>query len=90
MAFEPVNLTLWSAPPVSSNSYGLPQWWAYSTTSDSIATVEASGYFNIKPNTLLQSTTFFVGDMIWCYCSNGAVRLYITALSPNITTAVAS
>lgn len=86
MSFLPINLTLWSAPPLPVASLQIPQWWGYFSSTDSIATVSASGYFNIDPGALLQSTTFRVGDLIYCSCSDGIVQLEVTALIPNITT----
>lgn len=87
MAFLPVNLTLWSNAQNPNTPRNLPQWWGYSTTTDNQATVLTAGYFNIDPGTLLQSSSFRVGDFLYCNCSDGPTNIEITALSPNITTA---
>lgn len=86
MAFLPVNLTLWSNAQNPNTPRNLPQWWGYLTTVDNVATVSTNGYFNIDPNTLLQNTTFRIGDLLYCICSDSTVELEITALTPNITT----
>ncbi len=90
MAFQPINLTLWSAPQAPNNPRLLPQWWGYLTTDDTMATVKAAGYFNIGPNALLQNTTFRIGDFIYCVCTDGVTQIQITELLPNITTALFS
>lgn len=86
MAFQPVNLVLLSTPRLATQPYGIPQWWAYQTT-DNMATVTASGYFNIQSGLLFQNgtTTFFVGDLIYCQCSDGILQVQIATLLPNIT-----
>jgi hypothetical protein len=86
MAFLPVNLTLWSNAQNPNTPRNLPQWWGYLTTTDAVAFVSAEGYFNIDPGTLLQNTTFRIGDLLYCVCSDSTVELEITALIPNITT----
>lgn len=85
MAFQPSNLVLWSATRTPSPPFNLPQWWGYLTT-DTIANVSASGYFNITPDVLIDFTTFRLNDLIYCACSDGIVELQINALLPNITT----
>lgn len=84
MAFLPSGLTLWSNPP-SPPQFGLPQWWGYSTT-DTMATVAASGYFNLGGAIFPSNQTFLVGDQLYCYCSDGVASLQIATLTPNITT----
>ncbi len=101
MAFQLNNLVRWAplgqanantllvnplpiAPPVT-----LPQFWAYNAGNDSIATVEANGYFfyfadfTNYPGPFLQK-----GDLIYCVCSNGYVNLTVTAIGATITTEV--
>lgn len=85
MAFNPGNLVLWSATRVPAAPFLLPQWWGY-LTSDNMATVSASGYFNVDPTLLIDFTSFRLNDLIYCACSDGAVQLQINALLPNITT----
>jgi hypothetical protein len=104
MAFEPNNMIRWApfvnsdantlfdvplpiAPPVQ-----LPQYWAYNAGNDTIANVEASGYFyyfaNYKAGPLYANGSFIqVGDLIYCVCSNGVVQLSVTSLNPIVTTA---
>lgn len=86
MAFQPVNLTLWSNAQSPNSPPTLPQWWGYDTTTDDMAVVSAAGYFNLNPNTLLQRTTFRINDLVYCACTDGIIQLQINALSPNITT----
>jgi hypothetical protein len=86
MAFLPVNLTLWSNAQNPNTPRNLPQWWGYLTTTDNVAAVSGAGYFNIDPNTLLQNTSFRIGDLLYCVCSDSTVELEVTALTPNITT----
>lgn len=87
MSFTPISLTLWSNAQSPNSPRTLPQWWGYETSTDDIATVSASGYFNTVPNTLLQNTMFRVNDYFYCACSDGLANLYITALEPNVVTA---
>jgi hypothetical protein len=89
MSFQPVNLVLWSAAPLTAQPQTLPRWWAYLTTTDNIATVSAAGYFNIALYALLQNVAFNVGDKIYCVCTNGNVDLTFTNVYPpnNTTTA---
>ena len=84
MAFLPSGLTLWSNPP-SPPQFGLPQWWGYAT-SDDMATVAATGYFNLGGAIFPSNQTFLVGDQLYCYCSDGVASLQIATLTPNITT----
>lgn len=88
MAFLPINLTLWSNSQSPNTPRNLPQWWGYLTTTDDQATVSSAGYFNVDPNTLLQNSSFRVGDIIYSVCTDAPSNLQITALSPNITTSV--
>jgi hypothetical protein len=89
MSFQPVNLVLWSASPLTEQPRNLPRWWAYLTTDDDIAEVSASGYFNIAPYALLQNVVFNIGDKIYCVCTDGNVNLTFTNVYPpnNTTTA---
>jgi len=90
MAFQPANLTLWSAPPSPNAPRNLPQWWGYLTTIDNAATVSAAGYFNTLPESLILSNSFRIGDFIYCICSDAVVDLQITTLLPNILTIASS
>lgn len=85
MSFQPVNIVLFSVAPLPLQPKTLPQWWGYLTT-DAIATVSASGYFNADPDAYLQNTSLHIGDEVYCVCSDGVVTLQVTALSPNVTT----
>lgn len=85
MSFNPGNLTQWSVSPTPPN-YGLPQWWGY-LTADTIATVSAADYFDLNPgNVIGRNTTWFIGDLLYCVCSDGVVQLEIAAISPHVTT----
>lgn len=55
--------------------------WQYFSTTDSIATQRASGYFDTR------ATDLTVGDRIMLRCSDGQIDVYVTAVSPNVTTA---
>ena len=82
MAFNANNLTLWSIPS-TSRLFGLPQWWGYLTT-DTMATVEANYYFNLGNGLKIPvggNSTWFVGDLIYCVCSDGVVQLQIASLA---------
>jgi len=86
MTFKAQNLTLWSNPPHPPH-YGLPQWWGYLTTDD-IAVTSDADYFNLGEGLVIGgNSTWFVGDLIYCVCSDGIVQLSIVTVSPNVTTA---
>jgi hypothetical protein len=88
MAFNANHLVRWSANPVPPK-LGLPQWWGYSTTVDTIATVSAASYFNLNYGLVIGgNSTWYVGDLVYCVCSNGVVQLEITAVYPNQVTTV--
>lgn len=89
MSFLPVNLVLLSVPPLALQPQTLPRFWAYLTTTDDVATVSASGYFNADPGALLQDLTFNVGDQIYCVCSDASVQLFLTAVGTTGTTTTA-
>jgi hypothetical protein len=59
-----------SSPPYTAN----PNIWAY-VTSDNIATVSASGYFDPEPR-------LHVNDAIRATCSDGTVWLRVASLNP--------
>jgi hypothetical protein len=85
MSFQLQNITLWSQRDITAPA-GLPQWWGYLSTVDNVATVSAAGYFNLDPTLEIEFTTFHIGDLFYCVCTDGIVELQITALTPNITT----
>ena len=85
MTFNAENLVQWSASPTPPRR-NLPQWWGYYTT-DAIATVEAADYFNLNSSLVIgRNTTWYIGDQLYCVCSDGVVILQIAALTPNVTT----
>jgi hypothetical protein len=85
MSFNPGNLVQWNVSPIPPN-YGLPQWWGYLTT-DTIATVSAADYFDLNPgNAIGRNTTWFIGDLLYCVCSDGVVQLEIATITPHVTT----
>lgn len=86
MAFTPGTLVQQSLPPSPPNP-GLPQIWGYYTT-DNQATVSAADYFDLNPGYPIgRNTTWYVGDVINCVCSDGNVTLNVTAVTPHVTTA---
>lgn len=76
MAYEIAGLTCISSPPYTA----VPKIWGY-VTEDTVAQVQASGYFNAEPRLGLL-------DAIRANCLDGTVWLRITAVSPNVTVAV--
>lgn len=73
MAFSIAGLALISSPPYTA----VPNIWGY-VTADTIATVEASGYFNLEPRLGLN-------DAVRCNCGDGTVWLRIAGLDPTTT-----
>lgn len=97
MAFIPSNLFQQSFnPPLSYYVNGIPQvrvplLWGYGTSTDTIATVSAAGYFTPFSDFFISGFTnqLGVGDIINCVCSNGVVQLTVTqVLNGVVTTAV--
>lgn len=89
MSFNPGNLVQWNVSPQPPH-FGLPQWWGYLTT-DTIATVSAADYFDLNPgNPIGRNTTWFIGDLLYCVCSDGVVELQISAITPHVTTTASS
>lgn len=100
MSFKPDNLVLCcpiyppspSVLPVPITPVpGIPQEWNYQAGLDTIANVEAAGYFVYFANwhndsNYNQGRFLQVGDNINCVCSDGDVNLTVTAISPQITT----
>ena len=85
MTFKAGNLVQWNVSPTPPQR-GLPQWWGYFTT-DNIATVEAADYFNLHSGMVIgRNTTWYIGDQLYCVCSDGVVILQIAAITPNVTT----
>jgi hypothetical protein len=103
MSFNPKLLsklqpsTLFTEPadiPAITPQKFVPQFWMYNSGSDTIATVEASGYFYYFAdwvNTLIYNDGQFfqVGDIVYCVCSNGSVQLTVDTLNPITTSAYA-
>lgn len=100
MAFNPQNLTLTSSPvnpnvtdfpvPVVPAS-PLPQQWSYYAGSDTIATVEAAGYFKYFAgwqNTAAYNDGHYFqkGDLIYCVCNDGNTTLCVTQVGSTIDT----
>lgn len=100
MSFNPAYLTLTSTP-VNPNitdfpvpvvpAAPLPQQWSYYSGSDTIATVEANGYFKYFAgfqNTLSYNdgNFFQVGDLIYCVCADGNTTLAVTQVGSSIHT----
>lgn len=82
MAFNPTNLSLWSAP----NAPG-PQEIGYKTT-DTVATTTVSTYFNVfgkpsLPNIL--PVTINPQDLIVATCSDGVAFLRVVTINPIVT-----
>lgn len=89
MAFTPGTLVQWSSSPVPPNP-GLPQSWGY-LTADTIATVQAADYFNLNIGLVIgRNSTWYVGDQVYCVCSDGITVVQIAVLTPNVTTTVSS
>ena len=90
--FEAGNISRWSAGSIPVVR-GLPQWWGY-LTDDTIATVEAADYFNLGNSlTIGGNSTFFVGDLLYCVCSDGVTELEIATIDDeglNVTTTASS
>lgn len=102
--FIPSNMYLQSVPPpfVQQTVTGVPQvhlpaLWGYTTTTDTIATVSASQYFNQFANfnqgltsSAVNTPPLGVGDTINCVCSNGNTVLLVTSVVNGIVTAVST
>lgn len=54
--------------------------YLYTSSTDSLATVAGSGYFN-------NLTGLAIGDIIYVVASDGSRLIHVTAISPNVTTA---
>jgi hypothetical protein len=70
------------------------QVWTYQASADTVATVEASGYFVYFAdwlNTLEYNNGQYlqVGDIIYCVCSDANVWLQVATIGSTITTVVA-
>jgi hypothetical protein len=64
----------------SSGNFDAPAQYSYKSTSDSLATVTGSGYFN------KQRTFIRVDDVIYVAASDDQEFIRVTAVSPNVTT----
>lgn len=71
MTYSVQGLCCISSPPYTQN----PNIWAYYTTTDTIAQVSASGYFNAE-------TRLHVNDAIRATCSDGTAWLRVASLNP--------
>lgn len=65
----------------ASGVTGLPVLWAYESSTDNLATIGASGYFNDIAYNLS------VGDYLYIKGSDGSNLYGVTAVSPNVTIA---
>lgn len=89
MSFNPGNLVQWNVSPFPPQR-GLPQWWGYWTT-DTLATVEAASYFNLNQGLVIgDNSTWYVGDLLYCVCSDGVVELQIATVGTTVTTTSSS
>lgn len=100
MAFNPALLvklqpsSLFTDPATIPNvavSPLVPQQWLYNGSSDTIATIMTSGYFNVFANwtqTLEYNNGqyFRIGDSIYIVATDGNAFIQVTAVSPTITT----
>jgi hypothetical protein len=83
MAYDRFFMSLLSNP-VRTNC---PNIWTYISATDTAAQVRASAYFNeeMPPEGRLQ-----LNDIIYSVSTDGNEWLYVTAVTPNVTTAVAT
>jgi hypothetical protein len=82
MTFKASNLVLQSVPP-NPPVYGLPQFWGYYTT-DNQATVSENYYFNYSGTLPGGNGQFYLGDQIYCVCSDGNIELQVATIgTPN-------
>lgn len=72
MAFQEINLLKLSAGNSQPNQAAS---WTYKSTTDTLATIIASGYFNSLVQTAIQASVLF-GDKIWIVGSDGNVGQY--------------
>ena len=59
----------------------VPRLWAYVSTTDALAAIAASGYFNSQDGKMK------IGDYIFINATDGGRISRVTAISPNVTTA---
>jgi hypothetical protein len=78
MAFS---LSKWDKLSAAGNS-SVRELWGYTDTSITLATIEASAFFNDVADHLT------IGDTIWARGSDGVDQLNVTAVSPNVTVAI--
>lgn len=78
MAFS---LSKWDKLSAAGNS-SVRELWGYTDTSITLATIEASAFFNDVADALT------IGDTIWARGSDGVDQLNVTAVSPNVTVAI--
>jgi len=66
----------------------VPLLWGYGTSTDTIATVSAAGYFTPFSDFFISGFTnqLGVGDVINCVCSDGAISLTVTTIAGGIIT----
>ena len=77
MAF---NLNNWDKLSAAAN-LSVVNLWSYFSSTESVATVSASGYFNNIADALK------INDQIFINASDGASDVVVTAVSPNVTVA---
>lgn len=83
MAFDRFYFSLLSNPPRTN----CPNIWTYVTTDDNAAAVRASGYFNPEG---LEDGRLVVNDLIYAVSTDGEEWLNVTAITPDVTTEVAT
>ncbi len=94
MAFIPSNMFQQSLnPPLAYYVNGVPQvrvplLWGYGTSTDTIATVSAAGYFTPFSDFFISGFTnqLGVGDVINCVCSDGPIALTVTVVAGGVVT----
>ena len=89
MSFESANFKSDRANIFAAGLATAPAFHRYGSTTDTLATILASAYFNDLQNTDsggLSQTQILVGDLIAVKASDDVQIIKVTAISPNITT----
>lgn len=71
----------------NGDALAVNRFWIYTDTGTTIATITAAGYFN-NVNEANPSPIIIIGDLIWVQASDENTFVQVTAISPDITTAV--